>query len=167
MRLFGITLRTVFRLPYRSTEGLVRSILELMGASRGVPDYTTLCLRGRRLQVQMHHIAEQARRTGVEVILDGTGMRLDGCGAWRAKVYGESGRGEWVKIHVALDGERGMGLSVEVTGSEVAVVPEVMAGVKERVRQVIADGGYDWRKVYEALMKHLSLIHISEPTRPY
>ncbi|MEM2051237.1 MAG: transposase [Thermoproteota archaeon] len=110
--------------------------------------------------------AEQARQTGVEVILDGTGMRVDESGAWREKVYGENGRRQWVKIHVALDGERGIVLSVEVTGSEGAdgtIGPEVMAGVKERVRQVIADGGYDWRKVYEALMKHSAGVKIVIP----
>jgi len=42
-----------------------------------------------------------------------------------------------VKLHVALDGERGMGLSVEVTGYEeadAAVLAEVMASVQGRVR---------------------------------
>ena len=72
----------------------MRSILELIGASQRVPHYTTLCRRGRPLRVQMPNIAEQARQTEVEVILDGTGMRMDESGAWRAKVYGEGGRRE-------------------------------------------------------------------------
>ncbi len=56
------TLCTVFRLPYRATEGLMRSILELMRVSRRVPDYTTPCRRGRRLRVEIHDTAEQGRR---------------------------------------------------------------------------------------------------------
>ena len=63
--LTALTLRAVFRLAYRQAEGLIGSIVALLGLALRVPDHTTLsrrskmavALRGRHLQC----IAEQGR----------------------------------------------------------------------------------------------------------
>lgn len=41
--LCGLTLREVFHLPLRATEGLVLSLMEWRGLSLDTPDYTTFC----------------------------------------------------------------------------------------------------------------------------
>ena len=46
--LTGLTLRTVFHLALRQTEGLISSILRLLGLDLAVPDHTTLSRRARR-----------------------------------------------------------------------------------------------------------------------
>ncbi len=46
--LTGLTLRTVFHLTLRQTEGLISSILRLLGLDLAVPDHTTLSRRARR-----------------------------------------------------------------------------------------------------------------------
>ncbi len=43
----ALTLRLVFNLPLRQTEGFLRSILQLMGLDLDAPDHTTLSRRGR------------------------------------------------------------------------------------------------------------------------
>ena len=45
----ALTLRLVFRLPLRQTEGFVRSILTVMRAGLDAPDHTTLSRRGQLL----------------------------------------------------------------------------------------------------------------------
>ena len=52
----ALTLRLVFRLPLRQTEGFVRSILTVMRTSLDAPDHTTLSRRGQVLNVAVHHI---------------------------------------------------------------------------------------------------------------
>jgi hypothetical protein len=47
----ALTLRLVFRLPLRQTEGFVRSILAVMRAGLDAPDHTTLSRRGQLLKV--------------------------------------------------------------------------------------------------------------------
>ena len=42
-----LTLRVVFRLPLRQTQGFVRSIAKLMGIDLAVPDFSTLSRRGK------------------------------------------------------------------------------------------------------------------------
>ena len=43
--LTALTLRAVFRLAYRQAEGLLGSIVDLLGLSLPVPDHTTLSRR--------------------------------------------------------------------------------------------------------------------------
>ena len=43
----ALTLRAVFRLPLRQTEGLIGSVLQLLGLDLSVPDYSTLSRRQR------------------------------------------------------------------------------------------------------------------------
>src|SRR3954470_17539533 len=45
------TTRGVFRLAFRQTEGLIGSIVQLLGLDLPVPDHTTLCRRAATLEV--------------------------------------------------------------------------------------------------------------------
>ena len=48
--LTALTLRAVFRLALRQTEGLISSIVRLLGLDLAVPDHTTLCRRAATLE---------------------------------------------------------------------------------------------------------------------
>jgi len=47
----ALTLRSVFRLALRQTEGLIGSIIALLGLDLSVPDHTTLSRRAESLDV--------------------------------------------------------------------------------------------------------------------
>ncbi|HEX9935578.1 MAG TPA: transposase [Longimicrobium sp.] len=47
----ALTLRAVFRLALRQTEGLIGSILQLLGLNLPVPDHSTLSRRAETLEV--------------------------------------------------------------------------------------------------------------------
>jgi hypothetical protein len=47
----ALTLKAVFRLALRQTEGLIGSILRLLGLDLSVPDHTTLSRRAETLEV--------------------------------------------------------------------------------------------------------------------
>src|ERR687891_2574705 len=49
--LTALTLRAVFRLPLRQTEGLIGSVIQLLGLDLPVPDHTTLSRRAETLEV--------------------------------------------------------------------------------------------------------------------
>ena len=51
--LTALTLRAVFRLALRQTEGLIGSILRLLGLDLAVPDHTTLSRRAETLEVPL------------------------------------------------------------------------------------------------------------------
>src|SRR6185503_7290152 len=68
----ALTLRVVFRLALRQTEGLIRSILELLSLDLAVPDHSTLSRRGPCL----------SSGGPFHLLVDSTGLRLCGPGEW-------------------------------------------------------------------------------------
>ena len=75
----ALTLRAVFRLALRQTEGLIGSILQLLGLDLAVPDHSTLSRRAETLKLPKP-------RSGlgcgaVHLLVDSTGLRLCGPGA--------------------------------------------------------------------------------------
>jgi hypothetical protein len=62
-----LTLRAVFRLPYRQTEGLARSIMPLLDTDVIIPDYTTLGKRSATLPVDL---PVQATGEPMHIVID-------------------------------------------------------------------------------------------------
>ena len=59
----ALTLRLVFHLPLRQTEGFLSSIFEMMGIDLDVPDHTTLSRRSQSLEVLLCRIVTNAPST--------------------------------------------------------------------------------------------------------
>ena len=74
----ALTLRAVFRLPLRQTNGLIGSILRLLGLDLPVPNFSTLSRRAPSLE-----LPAQPRATGVHLLVDSSGLKLGGPGEWR------------------------------------------------------------------------------------
>ena len=78
--LTALTLRAVFRLALRQTEGLIGSIVGLLGLELCVPDHSTLSRRAKTLEVPR----PRPRRNGepLHLLVDSTGLCLCGAGEW-------------------------------------------------------------------------------------
>ncbi len=145
----ALTLRLLFRLPWRQTEGLLASIFSLLGLGLKAPDHTTLSRRTGGLRVELHRLP---RTKPIHLIVDATGLAIVGQGQWAAAKWGERGRRGWRKLHVAVDGA-GQVLAVELTDRSIAdavVLPGLMDQIAEPIGRLTADGGYDTREVYAA-----------------
>src|SRR3978361_682043 len=70
--LTALTLRAVFRLALRQTEGLIGSILRLLGLDLAVPDHSTLSRRADGLDVPRPQSGAGAG--AVHLIVDKTGL---------------------------------------------------------------------------------------------
>ena len=68
-----LTLRELFRLPYRQTEGLGRALATLMEADVPIPHHTSLVKRAAKLNVA---ISFAQIRGPVDVVVDGTGLKV-------------------------------------------------------------------------------------------
>ena len=85
--LTALTLRAVFGLALRQTEGLIGSIIRLLGLELRVPDHTTLSRRGETL-----HVPRPRPGSGpLHLLVDSTGLRLCGPGEWLVEKHGTSG----------------------------------------------------------------------------
>jgi Transposase DDE domain len=60
--LTALTLRAVFRLAYRQAEGLIGSIVDLLGLTPRVPDHTTLMWTAACVNRQFKHTSGSRRK---------------------------------------------------------------------------------------------------------
>src|SRR3954470_15555176 len=69
----ALTLRAVFHLALRQTEGLIGSSLQLLGLALPVPDFSTLSRRAQSLE-----LPAQPRATGgpIHLLVDSSGLKL-------------------------------------------------------------------------------------------
>jgi hypothetical protein len=148
--LTALTLRAVFRLALRQTEGLIGSILHLLGLDLAVPDHTTLSRRGETLQ------APRPRPAGepVHLLVDSTGLRLCGPGEWLVEKHGTRTRRSWRKLHIGVDADTARIIAVELTGHETddgSQAGPLLDQVTGPVASFTADGAYDRDDVYGAV----------------
>ena len=68
--LTALTLRTVFRLAHRQTEGLIGSVIGLLGLTLRVPDHTTLSRRAATLEVPRLRSDSEP----IHLLVDSTGL---------------------------------------------------------------------------------------------
>jgi hypothetical protein len=150
----ALTMRTVFRLALRQTEGLIGSVIALLGLDLSVPDYSTLSRRSKTLQVPpLHRIG-----TGpLHLLVDSTGLKLGGAGEWLVEKHGSSRRRSWRKLHIGIDAASGEIVAVELTNKEVDDA-ERIGGLLDQIADPIAsftaDGAYDQDRVYETVAEH-------------
>jgi putative copper export protein len=68
--LTALTLKAVFRLALRQTEGLIGSIISLLGLALAVPDHSTLSRRAEKLEVPRPRSGGGADREPVHLLVD-------------------------------------------------------------------------------------------------
>jgi hypothetical protein len=152
----GLTLKMVYHLPLRATEGLLTSLLKLMGlAQLPVPDHSTLCRRQKTLQVAL---PQQRKGQAIHLVVDSTGCKIYGEGEWKVRQHGISKRRTWRKLHLAVDEASGQILGAVLSTNDVAdsaalpaLLEQVEEQVEEPIKQVSGDGGYDKRPCYDTL----------------
>jgi hypothetical protein len=143
----ALTLRAVFRLALRQTEGLIASILRLLGLDLAVPDHSTLSRRAETLEVP-----RSAPSTGpVHLLVDSTGLQLCGPGEWLVEKHGTRRRRSWRKLHIGVDAETGQILASELTSSDVddgSQVEPLLDQITGPLASFTGDGAYDQEGIY-------------------
>ena len=99
----ALTLRAVFHLALRQAEGLIGSILALLGLDLAVPDHTTLSRRAEPLEV----VRPRPGSGPVHLLVDNTGLKLCGSGEWLLEKHGTKTRRSWRKLHIAMEADTG------------------------------------------------------------
>jgi len=69
----------VFKQALRQSEGLLKSIIELLKLDLAVPDHTTLSRRARRIVLSK---ISKSSKEGLVVMVDSTGLKVVGEKEW-------------------------------------------------------------------------------------
>lgn len=145
----ALTLRLLFHLPFRQTEGFLRSLFGLMGLDLPAPDHTTLSRRGQHLDLTLRRIPP---REGKHLVIDSTGLSIVGEGEWAAAKYGRRGTRGWKKLHVGVD-HAGVIVAHALTAATVddatTAIP-LIGATPGALASVTADTAYDTIAFYDA-----------------
>ncbi len=146
-----LTLKAVFSLPLRQTQGFAQSVLQLMASDLPIPNYSTLSRRQEGLAVAL---PRRAKDEPLHVVIDSTGLKIYGEGEWKTRQHGVSKRRTWRKMHLGVDEATGEIVAVVTTEQDIGdceVLPQLLESIAEPITQVSADGAYDTIACHQAI----------------
>jgi len=142
--LTALTLRAVFRLALRQTEGLIGSVLHLLGLDLAVPDHSTLSRRAETLEVPRPKASTSGEP--VHLLVDSTGLKLCGAGEWLHEKHGTKMRRSWRKLHLGMDAGTGKIVASLLTSKDVddgSQIGPLLDQIPDPIASFTGDGAYD------------------------
>ncbi|MCW2239044.1 IS5 family transposase [Azospirillum canadense] len=161
----AVMLRLAMGRPWRQTEGLLRSIMQLLGLDLPVPDHTTLARRSARLALTT---ALKVPNGAVSVIIDSSGLKVFGAGEWQHEKHGGKPHRTWRRLHIAVDPDHGDILAAELTTTDegdASQVGPLLDQIAAPIRAVLADGAYDGDPVYRTVAERQPDARVIIPPR--
>jgi transposase len=161
----GLALRLVFHQPFRQTEGLLRSIADVLEIDIAIPDHTTLSRRSGGLTILPKRIN---RAEPLHLLIDSTGLKIYGEGEWLDQKHGIRSRRRWRKLHLGVDADTHEIVAVELTPDDVgdvSAIPDLLDQIDGDVASMTADGAYDGEAVYDAVAERHAEAAVIIPPR--
>jgi len=148
-----LTMKVLFGMALRQTTGFMESLLRLTGLDWDVPDFSTICRRQRTLAVSIPY---RGSKGPLHLLIDSTGIKVEGEGEWNARKHGGPKRRVWRKIHIGIDEQTLEIRAVEITGSntgDAPMLPHLLNQIPrdQEIGSVTADGAYDTRRCHNAI----------------
>jgi transposase len=152
-------------LALRQTEGLIGSLVHLLGLELPVPDHSTLSRRAETLEV-----VRPGTRSGADplhLLVDSTGLKLCGPGEWLSEKHGTKMRRSWRTLHLGVDADTGQIVATALTSPEAddaAQVGPLLEQIEGTVASLTGDGAYDREGVYATVaQRHPEAVVIIPP----
>jgi hypothetical protein len=124
--------------------------LRLIGLNWDVPDFSKLRRRQKTLVVDIPH---REAKCLLHLLIDRTGVKVEGEGEWPASKHGGSKRHVWRKVELGIDEETLEVRAVEVTSSDIGDAPMLPELLGQTPPNQEIDGAYDTRKCHDAIGK--------------
>jgi hypothetical protein len=147
----ALTLRAIFHLALRQTEGLHGSVFTLLGLALTVSDHSTMSRRSGTLELPP---LRQSGTGPLHLLVDSTGLKLGGAGEWSVEEHGTSCRLSWRRLHIGIDAATGEIVAIELTTKDIDVAARVgtlLDQITDPITSFTADGAYDQDRVYESV----------------
>ena len=163
----ALTIRSVYHLPLRQTEGFLLSIFDLLHIHLPVPDFTTISKRAGDLFIDL---PVRGSTGPIHIVIDSTGLKVYGEGEWKMKIHGKSKRRAWRKLHLGVNPCTGEVEAEELTAAyadDAKQVEGLLAQIDEEIDLAAMDGAYDEHKIHTLLQERgiRGLIPVSKDAR--
>ena len=149
--------------PYRMLEGFTRYILEKLHKVN-VPTYSLTCKRAKNLAKDLPDLSTRRPHT---IIVDSTGIKVQGEGEWKVKIHGKGRPRKWIKLHVVIDestqeivGE----ISTAGTVDDGKVFPDLFCQMTHPIKTVIGDGSYDDQSIRDLIRRNGGKVLVPPPS---
>jgi hypothetical protein len=103
-----LTVRIVYHLALRQTEGFLRSLASQLELDLPIPDHTTLSRRARKLG--KIRFAPVASSRSIHILIDSTGLKIHVGNLRKPPKHRD-----WRKLHVAVNSKSGHVVALELT----------------------------------------------------
>jgi IS5 family transposase len=150
--LAALSLRAVFGLTLRQTQGFLCDPTRLLGLAIEVPHYSTFSRRAATLPVPK--LAPPAGGP-LHLAIDATGLKVHGEGEWKVRVHGKDKRRVWRKLHLAVDTRTGALHAHALTAREApdgGELESLLAAIEAPIAAVCADKAYDGFDSHAAIL---------------
>jgi hypothetical protein len=152
--LFLLQLKCMFKIDYRTLDGMGRRLVRLLAGRRSSPDYTTLQRRLRSLNVRLEVFEQQP---GQEIAGDSTGLKTSNRGEYRMNMYHEGTKKKYVKLHMAVNIRNRQLVYCDLTDDRVSdstKLSDMIGGAGEfgKVGRALFDKGYDGKENHWKLL---------------
>ena len=112
----------------RQATGFITSLLKLDRPDWSVPDFSTLSRRQKTLEVAFAYRGS----TGLlPLLIDSSGIKVEGGGQWNALKHGVPKRRVWRQIHLGIDEKTLEIRAVEVTNRNVGDAPMLTESLEQ------------------------------------
>ena len=141
-----LTLKMIYHLPLRATQGFVSSLLKLVNLPLIAPDYSLLSIRQKNITLRSPKKGNN--KNGMHLVL-----KLYGEGEWKVKKHGADKRRTWLKLHLGINEANHDIEAVVLTSNNVhdsETLPGMLKQITDKIDQVTGDGAYDTHSSYQA-----------------
>lgn len=146
----ALTIRSLFRLSLRKTQGFLEGLISLLNLSLSIPHYSTLSRRSERLEVLLENINWTQP---IHILIDASGLKVFGEGEWKMRVHGKNKHRTWRKIHIGIDRKTQEIVALDLTLSNVhdSKMTASLIEQVEKIASVTGDKGYDNKNAYDPI----------------
>jgi len=160
---FFATVRYLFKLPLRATEGFLKSLFSALDLLLIVPGYSGVCKRMQKITLPTH-LKKGVRIT--DIVLDSTGLKVYGEGEWKRKKHGIGGKRTWRKLHLAINAENQEIVFSKITREykpDTTYIPEIIQG-RKGMKRFLIDGVGDKSWLYK-MFSEKNICLVTPPQR--
>ena len=143
---FLAKLRAVYNVPFRSLEGIARIFARITGIAAVC--YTSIFRRIRKIAPTIHDSPGKP----VDCAIDSTGFKITIRGDYLGSKWKKPRKG-WSKLHAVISINDVSAMSFLITDDHVhdaKAGKELLKSVKERIKSIFADKGYDSKAIYNS-----------------
>ncbi|MFL5281344.1 MAG: IS5 family transposase [Rhodopila sp.] len=133
------------------------SIVSLLGLPLRVADHTILSRRTARLEVPQPQRHPGAHAEALHLLVDSTGLKLCGAGAWLVENHGTKTCRSWRKRRIGVEANTGRIMASALTTKEAddgTQVGPLLEQIIDPLTSFMGDGASDQDGVYDAVADH-------------